>query len=283
MVVQGAPSGAQTARQASLPAVLGEQIPEQQSAAREQGRPSARQAPAMEQWELASQLAALSQQSVGFLHAAPVALQPGTSAQRSTPSGTVRQVPEQQSSFDWQRSFVRKHPPALVQRPSAPQMPEQQSLGAAQRSKMILHPGRALQLAAPLGATWHSPAQQSVALLQVSPATRHPGRSIQPLAPSTTSPHWPPQQSPAAAQVSPATWHPGGGGAHFSAVHCPEQQSLAAAQAAFAWAQMVPPQVPALVQPRSQHAPARPHKSPSLEHPAAEAQTSCPLLSCWQR
>ena len=98
--MQGAPAGAQASRQASLPEVLGPQMPEQQSEARAQGRPAPRQEPGTEQRELASQVAALSQHSVGFLHASPVALHPGVSAQRSTPSGTVRQVPEQQSSFD---------------------------------------------------------------------------------------------------------------------------------------------------------------------------------------
>jgi hypothetical protein len=98
--VQGAPAGAHAARQASLPETLGAQMPGQQSVARAQGRPAARQEPGIAQRELASQVAALSQHSVGFLHASPVALHPGVSAQRSTPSGTVRQVPEQQSSFD---------------------------------------------------------------------------------------------------------------------------------------------------------------------------------------
>ena len=61
---------------------------------------AARQAPAIEQRPLASQVAELSQHSLVLLQASPVALHLGVSAQRSTPSGTVLQVPEQQSSFD---------------------------------------------------------------------------------------------------------------------------------------------------------------------------------------
>jgi len=233
---------------------------------------------------LALHTAMASQHSPDFLHRMPVALQPGTSAQRRTPSGTVRQVPEQQSSLDWQRSSLVKHPPAPWQRPSAPQTPEQQSLAVAHRSEMILHPGSALQLAEPLALTWHSPEQQSVALLQVSPVTRQPLCKRQPLTASTTKPHWPPQQSSPLAQVSPATWHPGPEAAHLPASQRPLQQSLAATQTEAPWAQIVPPHVPvAAAQPRSQHAPARPHSSPEPAQPRSDAHASCPLLSCWQR
>jgi len=224
--------GAQESRQASLPVRLGAHTAEQQSVASAHGRPPVRQTLATWQRLSALHTAAASQQSVDFLHATPVALQPFTSAQRRIPSGTERQVPEQQSSLDWQRSSLSKHPPAPWQRPSGPHTPEQQSLAVAHRSKMILQPGRALQLAAPLGLTWHSPAQQSVALLQVSPATRQPLCRRQPLTPSATNPHWPPQQSFPLAQISPATRHSGPGGAHLPASQRPPQQSLATAQAA---------------------------------------------------
>jgi len=189
MAVHGAPTGAQEPRQASLPVRLGTHRPEQQSAANEHDRPPVRQTAATWQWWLALHTAAASQQSLGFLHSIPVALQPFKSAQRRTPSGTERQVPEQQSSLDWQSSSLSKHPPAPWQRPSGPHTPEQQSLAVAHRSKMILQPGRALQLPVPLALTWHSPAQQSVALLQVSPATRQPLCKRQPVTPSPTKPH----------------------------------------------------------------------------------------------
>ena len=73
---------------------------EQQSVANEHGRPALRQAPATWQRWSALHRAAASQQSLEFLHSIPVALQPFTSEQRRTPSGTERQVPEHQSSFD---------------------------------------------------------------------------------------------------------------------------------------------------------------------------------------
>jgi hypothetical protein len=167
------------------------------------------------------------------LHACPVALHPGLSEHRSTPSGTLRQAAEQQSSFDWQRSSFTKHPPAPAHRPSPPQTPEQQFLASVQRSAMTLQPGKALQMAAPLAVTWQSPEQQSVPLPHVSPATRQPPSSRQPVTPSASGPHWPPQQSSWAEQLSPATRQPGAGAAHLPLVHTPEQQSLAVEQAAF--------------------------------------------------
>jgi hypothetical protein len=145
LAVHGAPVGAQASRQASFPVKLGAHTPEQQSAAREHGRSAGRHTLVDEHRESALHTAVASQHSADFLQAAPMALQPGASAQRRTPSGTVRQVPEQQSSSDWQRSSLAKHPPAPWQRRSAPHTPEQQSLGAAHRSAMILQPGSTLQ------------------------------------------------------------------------------------------------------------------------------------------
>ena len=281
--VHGAPVGAQASRQASLPVRLGTQTPEQQSVGRAHIRSALRQTLAVEQRLSALHRAAASQHSAVFLQATPVALQPGTSAQRRTPSGTDRQVPEQQSSLDWQRSSLGKQPPAPWQRPSVPHTPEQQSLAVVHRSEMILQPGGALQLAEPLALTWQSPEQQSVALLQVSPATRQPLCKRHPLPPSTTEPHWPPQHSSSLAQVSPAAWHVGPGAAHLPASQRPPQQSLAIVQAVPLWAQIVPPHVPAAAQPSPQQAPARLQSCSVLVHPTSEAQESRPLLSCWQR
>jgi hypothetical protein len=150
-VVQGAPVGAQASRQASFPEVLGVHTPEQQSAARAQGRPAIRQAATLQCPSLSHRVPL--QHSDAFLHGSPADLHPGASAQRSTPSGTLRHVPEQQSSFDWQRSSLGKQPPAPWQRPSLPQLPEQQLFASVQRSAITLHPGRALQVPAPLAAT----------------------------------------------------------------------------------------------------------------------------------
>jgi hypothetical protein len=152
-----------------------------------------------------------------------------------------------------------------------------------QRSAITLQPGRALQVAAPLGATWHRPEQQSVAALQVSLATRHPGKSTQPAALSSPPPHRPPQQSPSAAQPSPATRQPGPGVAHLPPVHSPEQQSLATAQATLAGAQSAPLHSPSLAQPSEQHAPARLQGWPVLAQPNGLPQASWPLPSSWQR
>jgi hypothetical protein len=153
LAVHGAPSGAQASRQASAPERLGVQTPEQQSLDRAQGRPEPRHDVAVTQRPLSSHVAVLAQHSPDFLHDSPVDLQPGWSAQRSTPSGTLRQTPEQQSSFDWQRSSLRKQPPAPRQRLSTPHTPEQQFLGSEQRSPSTLQPGKDLQVAAPLAAT----------------------------------------------------------------------------------------------------------------------------------
>jgi len=146
---------------------------------------------------------------------------------------------------------------------------------------MTLQPGRALQVAAPLGVTWQRPEQQSVALLQVSPATRQPPTRRQPVAPSPMGPHWPPQQSPSVAQVSPATRQPGAGASHLPPMQSPEQQSLAVTHAAFSCTHRFPPQMPSLVQASPQHAAARLQARPSLAQPKSDAQASCPLPSCW--
>lgn len=278
--VQGAPSGAQASRHARRPVRLGAHTPEQQSRASLQERPAFRHASPAVHRPLTSQVAESSQHSSFFLHDSPVDLQPGLSSHRSTPWGTLRHTPEQQSSFDWQRSSLGKQPPAPWHRPSLPQTPEQQAFESGHRSPTTLQPGRALQVAVPGGPGWHSPVQQSVPLLQVSPATLHPPSRTQASVPSPIAAHWPAQHSGSAAHVSPATRHSGAGAAHFPASHAPEQQSLEMVQAPLAAMQGLPPHRPSLEQPRLQHAPARLQASPSLTQPCTDAQASWPLPFC---
>lgn len=151
-VVQEAPGGAQASRHASFPVVLGVHMPEQQSTVKAQGRPASRHS-ATVQCPWLSQVVP-AQHSDAFLHGSPAPLHPfGASSHRNTPSGTLRHLPEQQSSFDWQRSSLSKQPPAPWQRPSPPQFPEQQFFASVQRSAITLQPGRALHVPTPFAAT----------------------------------------------------------------------------------------------------------------------------------